>query len=507
MSIVFDGRELSARVGAALNRWPTVGLAAGVVHDGALVWFQGHGVADLASRAPIVEQTVFRIASITKTMTAVAVLQLAEQGLLDLDDPVERHLRTFRLVPARPQWRSATLRHLLTHTAGVRAVRDASDLLRPALGWSVPLGRPVPPLGEYYARGLHIDVEPGTHWAYSNHGFATLGQVVEDVSGIPLDKYLHEHVFAPLGMDSTDLGSAARVRPHFATGHSLRGGTPEPVADEIVPAGGGGVFSSTADLARFAAALLGGGANAHGSVLRPETLATMFAPQYQPDPRLPCMGLAFFREEVGGHRVVSHDGIWKGYRTALLLAPDDGVGVIVMANSAYFDPRGAPVPLANALLRSLLGVPDKVIHTDVPERPWLWGELCGFYTMGPGVLTDPQPRMAFGAGFEVVVRRDHLVVRSPLPVPAALRRGLRLYPSPGDPDAFELDLSVLGLGPVPVVFGRGPGGEVTAVHTGLTPISFRKRRALRNPRHWVRGATLSGVAASALAVRLRRRNH
>ena len=101
-------------------------------------------------------------------------------------------------MPANAAFRAATLRHVLTHTAGVRAVRRPTDLLRPALGWSAPVGRS-PSLAEYYRGGLRVDFEPGTNWAYSNHGFATLGQIVEDVSGLPLERYLRERVFTPLG--------------------------------------------------------------------------------------------------------------------------------------------------------------------------------------------------------------------------------------------------------------------------------------------------------------------
>jgi CubicO group peptidase (beta-lactamase class C family) len=112
--------ELKTRVAEVLNRWPVAGLAVGVVRDGSLAWFHGHGVADIESGAPVDEDTVFRIDSITKTMTAIAVMQLQEQGLVDLDAPASDYLRAYRLIPAKASFRPATLRHLLTHTAGVR---------------------------------------------------------------------------------------------------------------------------------------------------------------------------------------------------------------------------------------------------------------------------------------------------------------------------------------------------------------------------------------------------
>jgi hypothetical protein len=380
-------------------------------------------------------------------------------------------------------------------------VRGPSDLLRPALGWSASAGRPAPSLAEYYRGGLRIDVEPGTKWAYSNHGFATLGQIVEDVSGVPFDRYLRERVFGPLGMESTDLFRSERVRARLATGYALGSRGLEMVADrEMVTAGAGSVCSTASDMARYVAALLGGGANEQGSVLRPETLALMFEPHYQPDLRIPGMGLAFFRDEVGGQRTVGHDGIWKGFRSDMVLAPDAGVGVLALANTGWFDPRGAPTPVVNALLRHLLDLPDDAVSTDVPEHPEIWSDLCGWYSFGPGVLTDPQPRM-LGAGVEVVVRRNRLTLRGQTPIPA-VRRGLRLYPDGDDPYAFRIDLSAVGPGTSRLVFGREPGGEVTALHLGVFPMSLQKRPDVRNPRPWVTGALVAG--ATALAVCRRR---
>jgi CubicO group peptidase (beta-lactamase class C family) len=146
-----DALELEARVGGIPNRWPTVGLAVGVVRDRRLECFSGHGLADIATSSPVTQDTVFRIASVTRTFTAIAVLQLWEQGLVDLDAPANDYLRAYQLVPAKAGFRPATVRQLLTHTAGVREVLHLSGLLRMRdLGETVPLGRPVPSLAENY---------------------------------------------------------------------------------------------------------------------------------------------------------------------------------------------------------------------------------------------------------------------------------------------------------------------------------------------------------------------
>jgi CubicO group peptidase (beta-lactamase class C family) len=502
-----DELKMTTRVGEILNRWPTVGLAVGVVRNGRLESLHGHGFADIASSTRINEDTVFRIGSITKTLTAIAVMQLWEQGLVDLDAPANDYLRAYRLVPANTAWRPATVRHLLTHTAGIREVLHLSGLLRMRdLGETVKLGRPVPSLAEYYRGGLRVYAEPGTRFMYTNHGFATLGQIVEDVSGQPLDRYLREHVFEPLGMADSDLVRSERVRSRLATGYELRSRGATAVADnELVTVGAGAAYSTPRDMARYVAALLGGGADEHGSVLEPATMAMMFAPQYQPDPRIPGFGLGFFRTDLSGHLAVEHDGILPGFDSQIFLAPEDGVGVMAFANGAR---RGMHwlAPEAAGLLTRLLGVPDAAIRTDVPQHPEIWGDLCGWYRFSAH-LTDPA-KFAIGPGVEVVVRRGQLLIRALSPIPA-LYSGFQLHPDDDqDPDVFRIELPWFGIGTGRVVFSREPGVGTTAVHLDFAPLSFEKQSPTKNPRLWATGALGAlAVATTATAVRPRSRRH
>ena len=374
-----DQPGVEARVDGILNRRPAVGLAVGVVRDGALEYFSGHGLADIPSRTPVTEDTVFRVGSLTKTFTAVAVMQLVEQGLVDLDAPANDHLRTFRLLPADPRWRPATVRHLLTHTAGIREVLHPSGVGRELFGETVGHGRPVPSLAQYYGPRLRVGAEPGTRWRYTDHGFATLGQLVEDVTGQPFDRYLREHVFAPLGMADTDLVRSEAARARLATGYDLGSGGPEPHPDyEVVTAGGAAAYSTPRDMAGYLVALLGGGRNEHGSVLEPATLARMFDPHYQPDPRIPGLGLAFFRVNAGGHAVLEHQGVVPAFTSQIFLAPDDGLGVMTFTNGARNGMFWLPVE-TGGLLNHLLGAPDEAIRTDVPHHPEIWADICGWY--------------------------------------------------------------------------------------------------------------------------------
>lgn len=503
-SLGIDELDMKARIGEILNRHPAVGLAVGVVRNGSLEFFYGHGVADVESNTPITEDTVFRIASITKTFTGIAVMQLCEQGIVDLDAPANDYLRAYRLIPAKASFGPATVRHLLTHTAGVGEELHPLDVLRPDYGESVELGRPVPSLAEYYRPGLRLVAEPGTRFLYGDHGIATLGQIVEDVSGKPLDRYFREHIFEPLGMADSDLVRSDRVRAHLATGYKLLSTGPVAVTDrEMVTAAAGSIYSTTRDMALYMAALLGGGANEHGSVLKPATLAIMFESHYQPDPRIPGMGLTFFRGDLGGHLAVEHQGILPGFNSQIFLAPDDGVGVLAFTNGAQGALMWMPGEVAG-LLNLLLGVPAAAIRTDVPQHLEVWDDICGWYRY-PGRLMDVRMKSVLGAGAEVFVRRGQLMLRVLSPVPALLR-GFALHPDDDkDPYVFRIDLSQFGIGTVRVVFTRVPGVGTTAVQADFMPVSLQKQPATKNPRLWLTGALgVLAVVTAAGVVRRRR---
>ena len=499
-----DPVEMRARIDEILNRRPCVGLAIGIVRDGRLQFFEGRGRSDIPSNTAVTEDTIFRIASITKTFTAIAVMQLWEKGLVDLDAPANNYLRGFKLKPANSHWRPATLRHLLTHTSGLPEMVNPWHSFRYIYGESFALTERVPSLADYYRGGLRLVSEPGTAFRYTDHNFATVGQIVEDVSGESIAHYFREHIFGPLGMTDTDLLRTEPVKARLATGYDLGPRGPKPVTDrQWLTAAASMIYSSPADMARYVAALLGGGANEHGSVLKPESLAKMFEPQYQPDPRIPGIGLAFDRFNFGGHLAIGHEGVLPGFNSQIFVAPEDGVGVIAFTNGA----RGAMFWLpseTSRLMSGLLGVPEDVIRTDVPQHAEIWGELCGWYPL-TGPLTDMRVRAAFGLGAEVFVRRGQLMIRALSPVPAVLN-GFVLHPDDNDdPYVFRSDLSKYGIGSARVVFSRGQGRTPTRVHMDLLPMSAEKRPSITNPRPWLAGAVAALAVAGIVGIRIWRR--
>lgn len=496
------GSAISATIDGIPARWPAVGLAVGVVRDGHLESFRAHGVADIDAGVPITEDTVFRIASITKTLTAIAVMQLSEQGLVDLDRPANDYLRSYRLVPARAGNKPATVRHLLTHTAGLGEVAHLRGLVTADWGESVPAGQALPSLAEFYGGALHTFAEPGSRFVYNNHGPSTVGQIVEDVSGLSLSRYVRERIFEPLGMTDSDLVRSERVSSHLATGYEIRSRGVVRVAErDLVTAGAASAYSTPRDMARYLAALLGGVTSAQGSILKPETLVEMFAPQYQPDPRVPGMGLAFFRSDLAGHVVVGHQGTLPGFHSQISLAPEDGVGVMAFTNGARQADFWLPAAVHGVLGRLLGAEP---AATAVPHHPEMWHDLRGWYRLSAR-LTDTRLRAMLGAGAEVYVRGGRLLVRFLTPIPS-LARGFPLQPDDADdPFAFRIDLPDEGLEPIRVVFAQDGAGTTDRLCVDIMPLILHKQPATTNPRRWAVGAVGTlGAAATGRAV-LRRR--
>jgi hypothetical protein len=175
----------------------------------------------------------------------------------------------------------------------------------------------------------------------------------------------------------------------------------------------------------------------------------------------------------------------------MVLAPEDGTGVFALSNTGGLTGRDAPSPLASALLRCVLGLPDQAIRAGIPPQPEIWAELCGWYGPDPGPVSNLFVRSLFGAGVEVTVHGGHMTLRALTPVPA-MRRDMRLYPDdPNDPELFRGELPEFGMS-IRVAFSGRPDDGMTATRLLMDLFSFQKRPDLRNPRRWV-----NAVAPSA----------
>lgn len=309
---------------AALEREGVPGATVAVVHDGEVVTTRGFGWADRDAQEPVdADDTLFRVGSVSKVFTATAVMQLVEAGEVDLDTDITAYVDV-------DLERPVTLRHLLTHTGGFEeAVRglirgpDETVDLREVLTTD-------PPEQVY---------EPGTVPAYSNHGNALAGLVVEEVSGRPFATYVAEEVLAPLGMDSSTFAQPlpAALADRLASGYADPAASPADF-ETIGTAPAGALTSSAADMAQFMLAQLGVGA----PLLDDRTREQMHAPGLDEDSlgglaAGPRMTLGWFDRSRGGHRIVEHGGDTTVFHADLALWPDDGSGIFVAMNGSGRD--------------------------------------------------------------------------------------------------------------------------------------------------------------------------
>ena len=340
--------DLSAFLGGmvpyAIHRANIAGAAVAVVANGQLLFAQGYGYADVASRRPVIaDQTLFRAGSVSKLFTWTAVMQLVQAGKLDLDRNINDYL-DFK-VP-EPYGRPITMRDLMTHSAGFEDtvtdlfVREPSRLF---------------PLRQYLIQHMPPLISPpGKVVAYSNYGATLAGYIVQRVSGEPFDEYVARHILQPLGMSHATFQQPlpADLQPMMASGYrSAADEHPTPFElVEVAPAGA--LTTSVTDLAKFMVAQLGDGSDGGAPILSPATLEQMHTPQGRPLPGMNGMDLGFYDENRNGLRIVGHGGDTGVFHSDLHLLPGKGVGFAIMLNST--GDAGAAEQVRVAIFRSFL---------------------------------------------------------------------------------------------------------------------------------------------------------
>ena len=321
-------------------------LSIALVDDQQVVWARGFGIADPADSTPATAETVYRVGSVSKLFTDVAIMQLVERGALDLDAPVNRYLPDFR--PRNPYNKSVTLRQLMSHRSGL--VRE------PPVGsyfdsTSPPLATTVASLNR-----TTLVYPPETRTKYSNAAIATVGFVLERTQGEPFARYLSRAVLAPLGMTR----SGFELSPELQRGRAkawmwtVDGRRFLAPTFELGMAPAGSMYSTVTDLGRFVSALFAGGRGVAGQVLAPETLARMWEPQFATasDPAGSGYGIGFRMGRFEGHRSIGHDGAIYGFATTLQALPDEKLGVVI---ATTLDGANAVIDrIADHALRAML---------------------------------------------------------------------------------------------------------------------------------------------------------
>jgi CubicO group peptidase (beta-lactamase class C family) len=292
-------------------------LSVAVATDDELRWSAGYGMSDLENFVPAKASTVYRLASISKPITATALLQLVEQGRVDLDAPVQTYLPEF---PRKP-W-NVTPRLLLSHLGGIRHYRGPDDFGSTQGYDSVRAALRI-------FQDDELAHEPGTRYLYTTYGFNVLGAIVESVAGEPFIDYLRERIFKPAGMTRIRDDSSAAIILHRARGYSkTKDGEVRNcgLADTSNKIPGGGLAGTAADLVKFAIALN------RGKLLEKDTLSRMFTAARTRDGAVVPYGLGIVPGEWNGRRRISHGGGQQGTATLLHLYPENGVAIAVMCN-------------------------------------------------------------------------------------------------------------------------------------------------------------------------------
>lgn len=327
--------ERTASTAMSAHRIP--GLSLGVVRDGRVVYAAGFGGLSPRGEPPATAGTMYRLASVTKPFTSVAVLQLAEAGKLNLAEPAHARCPSYRAPSGEP-----TIRQLLAHQGGLRHTTDEEDT---TITGEESLAESVTRIA-----GEGLDFEPGTETGYTSWGYAVLGCVIEEVSGRRYMDYLEENILEPAGMTATVRDLPDFAAPGFSPGFRLRGGeaVPSEVVDTRFKVSASGLISTAADLSRFAVALYA------GRLLGAEALADLFEVQATADgePTRFTLGWIAASDRTYGDAYY-FAGSMEGSTAFLYLIPGREYALAILANRERSVPR--IVPMVRPIVRAVLG--------------------------------------------------------------------------------------------------------------------------------------------------------
>jgi CubicO group peptidase (beta-lactamase class C family) len=323
-------------VRAEMKKQGVPGLTVAVIKDGKVVKAEGYGLANVEHQVPAKRETVYQSGSVGKQFTATAVLLLLEDGKLELDDLIGKHL------PDVPEgWKDVTVQHLLTHTSGIKDITNTLDLRKDYTE------------DELLKRlsAATLDFPAGTDWRYSNTAYAVLGILVSKVAGKFYGDFLKERVFTPLGMKTARIINEADVIPNRAAGYRFAGGrlkNQEWVSPTFNSTADGSLYVTIDDMITWDAAL------AAGKLLKKESYEAMWTPVRTKDGKEHPYGFGWSLGERNGHKRIHHGGAWQGFTTYIDRYPDDRLTVIVLTNLA--PPRSKPGVIAEGI--AALQVPE-----------------------------------------------------------------------------------------------------------------------------------------------------
>jgi CubicO group peptidase (beta-lactamase class C family) len=321
-------------VSAEQEAFDVAGFTVAVVKDGQLFFAKGYGWADVERRIPVdAEQTLFRPGSVSKLFTWTAVMQLVEQGKLDLDTDVNTYLTQFKIPGTFPA--PITLRNALTHTVGLEDGGIGYLMTRSA--------QQIVPLATSLAAHVPARVRPvgtsteGLSSSYSNWATSLAGLIVANVSGTSFEDYVEANILRPLGMDSSTFKEPLpeALEKRMSVGYTFEAGAFKPHGYEYIANFGpaGSLAATATDMARFMIAHLQQGALGDARILKPETARAMHERVYSPHPAVGGSGLGFYETYANGRRLIGHGGDTNYFHSELGLLEQEGVGFFASVNS------------------------------------------------------------------------------------------------------------------------------------------------------------------------------
>jgi CubicO group peptidase (beta-lactamase class C family) len=291
------------------------GAALMILQDGKVSKTAAYGLADLEQQTPVTADTVFEIGSITKQFTAAGILLLEQEGKLSVNDRISKYLKDLP-----DSWTNITVRHLLTHTSGIRNYTGLGGF---ELTKHLTQKQFIDEL-----RQQPLDFQPGSSWKYCNSGFSLLGFIIENVSGTNYWAYMEQRIFGPLQMKTTGDRRPGRIIPHRARGYEQTNRlwiNRDYDLTDVFSAGA--IVSTVGDLAKWSAALDGGG------LLNAGSKQQMWTPAKLNSGKETGYGFGWFIDAVEGHKNIGHGGSTSGFSASIQRFPDDQLAVILLTNT------------------------------------------------------------------------------------------------------------------------------------------------------------------------------
>jgi D-alanyl-D-alanine carboxypeptidase len=314
------------------------GAAAIVVKDGKVVFRGARGLSNVEKGVPLQPDSVFRLGSVTKQFTSLAIMMLVEQGKIGLQDPIDKYLPGYPM-----QGHVITVEHLLTHTSGIQSYTDIPGYMTSKVQADLTVQQLVDGF-----KNEPMQFAPGTRYRYNNSGYVLLGAIMEKVSGQSYASFVAERIFKPLGMAHSYYGTDEPKIPRRADGYT-GGDKPARPLSMTQPYAAGSLLSTVDDLARWDAAL------SAGKLLKPGAFEKIWTPYKLADGTTSGYGYGWQMATLRGHRTMEHGGGIFGFSTYVLRLPDDRAYVAVLCNTDA--PAAPPAYLAKRLAAIAIGSP------------------------------------------------------------------------------------------------------------------------------------------------------